>query len=82
MDRRYALGWTGRDLAVVTSLKWFGRRYHWDRRVSGRNVDIEGEFYQDIFDFKTNLNLQADGQWSTQDSGNIKRKCYRFSLKA
>ncbi len=81
VDRRYALGWTGRDLAVVTSLKWFGRRYHWHRRVSGKKVDLEHEFSQDIFDFKTNLNLEADGQWSTQDSGHINKHKFEVRLR-
>ena len=33
VDRRYALGWTSRGLAAATSLRWFGRRFHWTRRV-------------------------------------------------
>ena len=31
IDDRFALGWTGRGLAVATSLTWFGQRYHWTR---------------------------------------------------
>ena len=37
VTRRYGLGWTGRGLAVATSLTWFGKRYHWTRQV-GRDV--------------------------------------------
>lgn len=36
VDHRYALGWTGRGLAVVSSLTWFGRRFHWVRRIAAR----------------------------------------------
>lgn len=65
VDRRYALGWTGRGLGVVSSLRWFGRRYHWRRRAGGQIVDLDRTFTQDIFDFKTDLELRADGQWAT-----------------
>lgn len=63
-DRRYALGWTGRGLAVVTSLRWFGRRYHWHRRVAGAEVGLDKAFTQDIFDFKTDLDIRVDGSWA------------------
>lgn len=81
VDRRYALGWTGRDLAVVTSLLWFGRRYHWCRRVSGVAVDLDRAFSQDIFDFKTDLNFDANGQWSTESSEDIKKRKFEIRLR-
>ena len=61
---RFALGWTGRGLAVVSSLQWFGTTYHWRRRVAGVDVDLDHVFTQDIFDFKTELWQQPDGAWA------------------
>lgn len=66
VDSRYALGWTGRGLSVVTSLRWYGRIYHWRRRVSGGDTDLDHDFEQDIFDFKTNIELKADGNWAAR----------------
>jgi hypothetical protein len=80
VDRRFALGWTGRGLAVVTSLSWFGRRYHWRRRVSGAEVDLEQAFTQDIFDFKTDLDLDAQGQWAERDSEQVNR--HKFEIRS
>lgn len=80
VDRRFALGWTGRGLAVVTSLSWFGRRYHWRRRVSGVEVDLEQAFTQDIFDFKTDLDLDAQGQWADRDSEQVSR--HKFEIRS
>ena len=66
INNRFALGWTGRGLVVATSLKWFGWRYHWRRRVGGSDVDLDRIFTQDLFDFKTTLaikrsRMSADG---------------------
>ncbi|MEG4810073.1 AAA domain-containing protein [Microcoleus sp. F8-D3] len=80
VDRHFALGWTGRGLAVVTSLSWFGRRYHWRRRVSGAEVDLEQAFTQDIFDFKTDLDLDAQGQWAERDSEQVSR--HKFEIRS
>ena len=80
VDRRFALGWTGRGLAVVTSLSWFGRRYHWRRRVSGAEVDLEQAFTQDIFDFKTDLDLDAQGQWAERDSEQV--STHKFEIRS
>lgn len=80
VDRRFALGWTGRGLAVVTSLRWFGRRYHWRRRVSGAEVDLEQAFTQDIFDFKTDLDLDAQGQWADRDSEQVSK--HKFEIRS
>ncbi|WP_262382303.1 C-terminal helicase domain-containing protein [Microcystis aeruginosa] len=74
VDRRYALGWTGRDLAVVTSLKWFGRRYHWQRKISGKVVSLDQVFFQDVFDFKTNLEIDENNQWAVSNSQNTRIK--------
>jgi hypothetical protein len=78
VDRRYGLGWTGRGLSVATSLRWFGRSYHWRRRISGQEVDLDDAFTQDIFDFKTTLDLREDGSWA-----NYKRETsarHRFEI--
>jgi hypothetical protein len=66
VHNRFALGWTGRGLAVASSLKWFGRRYFWRRRVGGADVDLDRVFTQDIFDFKTHLWLRANGDWAEE----------------
>ena len=68
VDRRYALGWTGRGLAVATSLMWYGRRYHWTRRVGRSEVALDRVFTQDIFDFKTTLAVE-NGQWASRGEG-------------
>jgi hypothetical protein len=80
VDRRYALGWTGRGLAVVTSLRWFGRRYHWRRRVAGAEIDLDRVFTQDIFDFKTTLALQANSEWDDPNNENAQR--HRFEIRS
>jgi predicted metalloenzyme YecM len=80
VDRRFALGWTGRGLAVVASLPWFGRRYHWRRMVSGRPVDLDRVFTQDIFDFKTTLGLTADGAWARSERDTA--TSHRFEIRS
>jgi hypothetical protein len=81
VDRRYALGWTGRDLAVVTSLKWFGRRYHWRRKIAGKLVDLDGVFSQDIFNFKNHLEVDSNNQWATSNSENIRQHQFEIRLR-
>nr|WP_293096082.1 AAA domain-containing protein [Okeania sp. SIO2F4] len=81
VDRRYALGWTGRDLAVVTSLKWFGRRYHWRREINGKNINLDQVFSQDIFDFKTNLEIDSNNQWATSKSNPDKIRKHQFEVR-
>lgn len=81
VDRRYALGWTGRDLAVVTSLKWFGRRYHWRREINGQLVNLDEVFSQDVFDFKTNLQIDTNNQWATSNSQNVHKHQFEIRLR-
>lgn len=81
VDRRYALGWTGRDLAVVTSLKWFGRRYHWLREISGQPVNLDQVFSQDVFDFKNNLEIDINNQWATSDSQEVRKHQFEIRLR-
>jgi hypothetical protein len=81
VDRRYALGWTGRDLAVVTSLKWFGRRYHWRREISGQLVNLDQVFSQDVFDFKNDLEIDINNQWATSDSQKVRKHQFEIRLR-
>ncbi|MGK7875375.1 MAG: AAA domain-containing protein [Xenococcaceae cyanobacterium] len=69
--RCYALGWTGRDLAVVTNLRWFAYKYHWCREVEGETVflDRKGAFWRDIFDFiQYGWSLNHQGHWEDTSS--------------
>ncbi|MDB5313257.1 MAG: exonuclease subunit alpha [Gemmataceae bacterium] len=69
VDRRFALGWTGRGLGVVASLNWAGRRYHWTRVVDGREDDLARVFAQGVFDFAAELAVGADGTWAADGTG-------------
>lgn len=80
VNSRFALGWTGRGLSVVTSLPWFGRTYHWRRRVAGQEVDLDQVFTQDIFDFKTTLALDASGNWAKSAKDEV--SAHRFEIRS
>ncbi|UJB68549.1 PD-(D/E)XK nuclease family protein [Acaryochloris sp. 'Moss Beach'] len=80
VNRRYALGWTGRGLVVVSSLRWFGKRYHWKRRIAGHEVNLDHEFTQDIFDFKSTLDMNAHGNWAQDKDG--KSQKHRFEIRS
>ena len=71
--RRFALGWTGRALPVVSSLRWFGRSYHWTRTVNGRRVDLDALFSQNVFDFLYYLEADAAGNWVATEGGKKQR---------
>lgn len=75
---RYGLGWTSSGLCVAASLKWYGQRYHWRRRVQGGEVDLDRVFEQDLFDFKTTLRLNSQGGWSRRPSASR----YRFEVRS
>lgn len=77
---RYATGWTGRGLVVVSSLRWYGRRYHWRREVTGQPVDLDRLFTQDIFDFKTTLHLDPAGEWADGDAPGA--TSHRFEIRS
>jgi hypothetical protein len=64
VDRRYALGWTGRGLGVVAALEWSGRRYHWVRQVLDQERDLTTVFAQGVFDFNTPLAATPGGDWA------------------
>ncbi|MFC9002686.1 AAA domain-containing protein [Streptomyces microflavus] len=80
VNSRYALGWTGRGLSVVTSLPWFGRSYHWRRRVAGQEVNLDEVFTQDIFDFKTTLGLDGKGNWAKGRNDTV--SSHRFEIRS
>lgn len=64
VHNRFATGWTSRGLSVATSLNWYGQRYHWNREAGGRVHELDRDFVQDIFDFKSSLDLDATGEWA------------------
>lgn len=80
IDSRYALGWTSRGLCVTTSLTWFGHRYHWVRRVGGAEVQLDEVFTQDLFDFKTTLDLNETGGWASGRDDRVGR--HRFEIRS
>lgn len=80
INRRFALGWTSRGLVVATSLTWFGNRYHWRRRILGQEQDLDRIFEQDLFDFKTTLGLNEDGNWVDDPNGAALR--HRFEIRS
>ncbi len=80
VNRRYALGWTGKGLVVVSSLRWFGKRYHWKRRIAGQEVNLDHEFTQDIFDFKTTLDMNPHGEWAQGEDEETQR--HRFEIRS
>jgi hypothetical protein len=82
INQRYALGWTGRGLSVATSLSWFGQRYHWTRRIHGRDVWLEKIFNQDIFDFKTPLRFYDNQTWADPDSTDPNVQTHTFELRS
>ena len=81
VDRRFALGWTGRGLGVVTSLEWSGRRYHWTRLVDGNEHDLAHVFAQGVFDFATRLGVGPGGEWAADEAapGHVFEVRSRFS---
>lgn len=82
VNRRYALGWTGRDLSVVTSLKWYGRSYHWRRKLpSGEEVVLDQVFSLDVFDFKSDLAIQPNGEWADKSSQNSSEHKFEIRLR-
>ena len=81
IDSRFALGWTGRGLSVATSLNWFNDKYHWTRKVNGQTVRLDDVFTQDIFDFKTDLYLNDDGEWVPGKDAEEDEK-YKFEVRS
>lgn len=80
VDDRFALGWTGRGLAVATSLTWFGQRYHWTRTVTGAPLELDRVFEQDVFDFRSTLDVDAAGNWTAANAPGSTRR--RFEIRS
>lgn len=80
IDDRFALGWTGRGLAVATSLTWFGQRYHWNRMVTGAPLELDRVFEQDVFDFRSTLDVDAAGNWTAPNVPGSTRR--RFEIRS
>lgn len=80
IDDRFALGWTGRGMAVATSLTWFGQRYHWTRNVSGSPLELDRVFEQDVFDFRSTLDVDASGNWTSANAPGSTRQ--RFEIRS
>jgi hypothetical protein len=64
MSRRFAIGYTGSGPLVAASLRWFGDRYHWVRKIGPQTQDLSKLFGQDLFDFQAPLPVAADGDWA------------------
>jgi len=80
INDRFALGWTGRGLAVATSLTWFGQRYHWTRTVTGAPLELDRVFEQDVFDFRSTLDVDANGNWTAANAPGSMRR--RFEIRS
>ncbi|MCC5812510.1 MAG: AAA family ATPase [Ectothiorhodospiraceae bacterium] len=80
VTNRFALGWTGRGLSVVTSLRWFGKTYHWTRTIGGERVELDRVFTQDLFDFKTDLAIDDNGGWARGGRGH--RAWHKFEIRS
>jgi hypothetical protein len=65
-DRRYGLGWTSRGLVAAVALSWFGRRFHWLRKIDAADIDLSWVFRQDVFDFKSTLYFDGAGNWTSE----------------
>ncbi|OPY31672.1 MAG: exonuclease V subunit alpha [Methanomassiliicoccales archaeon PtaU1.Bin124] len=75
---RYAMGWTSNSLIAATSLKWYGRSFHWTRELKGKEVALDRVFEQDIFDFRTGLYMNADGSWSGKEGEGVR---FQFEIR-
>ncbi|MCB9745731.1 MAG: AAA family ATPase [Alphaproteobacteria bacterium] len=67
---RFALGWTSTGLTAACSLRWFGQRFHWTRKVGHRDevVELDRVFKRDLFDFASTLPVRPDGSWAGASS--------------
>jgi hypothetical protein len=68
IERKVLLGYTGRSPVIATSLSWFGYpRFHWTRMVGDEAVDLSKVLRRDIFDFRTALHVDEQGNWCDHD---------------
>ena len=68
IERKVMIGYTGRSPVIASSLSWFGYpRFHWTRMVGNEAVDLSKALRRDIFDFRTALHVDAQGDWCNRD---------------
>lgn len=79
-DKELALGWTGRGLSVLTSLRWYGERFHWTRTINRASVQLDWVFRQDLFDFKTRLDLRPNNEWARERDTD--RTAHHFEIRS
>ena len=77
---RYALGWSGHGLVVATSVRWFGKVFHWQRIVNNTLVNLDQVFEQDLFDFKSTLKLTEHGEWASDND--VQADSHRFEIRS
>lgn len=79
-DKQLAFGWTGRGLSVLTSLRWYGERFHWTRTINRGSVQLDWVFRQDLFDFKTRLELRPNNDWARDRD--LDKVAYPFEIRS
>jgi len=79
-DKQLALGWTGRGLSVLASLRWFGERFHWTRTINRESVQLDWIFRQDLFDFKTRLDLLPSNEWARERD--LDKTTHQFEIRS
>lgn len=79
-DKQLGFGWTGRGLSVLTSLTWYGERFHWTRTINRDVVELDWVFRQDLFDFKTRLELRPDNSWARERD--LDRAAHHFEIRS
>ncbi len=66
---KVTVGYTGLSPVIATSMRWFGAdRFHWTRTVNGRATDLSYVMRRDIFDFRTALAQDLQGEWCERDA--------------
>jgi len=79
VHRRFAIGWTGKGLIPAVSVPWYGRSFHWTRRVNDGVVALDRVFEQDLFDFRAPLRFDERG-WRDRDDRAA--DSHRFEVRA
>lgn len=79
-DKQLAFGWTGRGLSVLTSLSWYGEKFHWTRTINRVPVQLDWVFRQDLFDFKTQLELRPNNEWAS--AHDLDKVAHHFEIRS
>ncbi len=67
--QKVTVGYTGLSPVIATSMRWFGfSRFHWTRMINGRATDLSYVMRRDIFDFRTALAMDPEGEWCDRDA--------------